>query len=65
MKKSSIFLIIGIVMLALAVGFVIYALLHPLSFFSIPTDITYLIYGIYIGVMILMFVLAVVLSKKM
>lgn len=48
--------IIGIVMLALAVAFVIFAFSHPEMSFPWSNTITYLLYGIYLLAMAVLFI---------
>lgn len=48
--------IIGIVMLALAVAFVIFAFSHPEMSFPWSNTITYLLYGIYLLAMVVLFI---------
>ena len=54
MKKTS--RIIGGVMLAIAICFIIYAIKHPEGAFPWNNAITYTIYGIYTLVMIVLFI---------
>ena len=53
-KKTS--RIIGIVMLVLAIAFIIFAFGHPEMSFPWSNTITYLLYGVYFVVMVVMFV---------
>jgi len=53
-KKTS--RIIGIVMLVLAIAFIIFAFSHPEMSFPWSNTITYLLYGVYFVVMVVMFV---------
>ena len=53
-KKTS--RIIGIVMLVLAIAFIIFAFSHPEMSFPWSNTITYLLYGVYFIVMVVMFV---------
>lgn len=53
-KKTS--RIIGIVMLVLAIAFIIFAFSHPEMGFPWSNTITYLLYGVYFIVMVVMFV---------
>lgn len=53
-KKTS--RIIGIVMLVLAIAFIIFAFSHPEMSFPWSNTITYLLYGVYLIVMVIMFV---------
>ena len=55
-KKTS--RIIGIVMLVLAIAFIIFAFSHPEMSFPWSNTITYLLYGVYFIVMVVMFVAA-------
>ena len=52
MKRKRIFLVIGIIMMALAIGFIVYALNHPEGSFPWNNQITHIIYGGYIAIMI-------------
>lgn len=52
MKKSSVFLIIGCVMVVGAIAFVMYALNHPEQSFPWSNGITYFIYAVYLLVTI-------------
>lgn len=54
MKKTC--RIIASIMLLVAIGFVIFTLNHPESTFPWSNTVTYLIYGIYVLVMIVLFV---------
>ena len=47
---------IGIVMLVLAIAFIIFAFSHPEMSFPWSNTITYLLYGVYFIVMVVMFV---------
>ncbi len=47
---------IGIVMLVLATAFIIFAFSHPEMSFPWSNTITYLLYGVYFIVMVVMFV---------
>ncbi|MGN0593642.1 MAG: hypothetical protein ACI4I6_00655 [Hominimerdicola sp.] len=47
MKKSWIFLIIGILMLIVAIVFVCYSLSHPESSWNLPLNVVYTIYFLY------------------
>ena len=53
-KKTS--RIIGIVMLAIAIAFVIFAVSHPEMSFPWSNTITYLLYGVYGIAMVVMFI---------
>ncbi len=53
-KKTS--RMIGIVMLVLAIAFIIFAFNHPEMSFPWSNTITYLVYGVYFVVMVVMFV---------
>ena len=53
-KKTS--RIIGIVMLVLAITFIIFAFGHPEMSFPWSNTITYLLYGAYFLVMVVMFI---------
>lgn len=53
-KKTS--RIIGIVMLVLAIAFIIFAFSHPEMSFPWRNTITYLLYGAYFVVMVVMFI---------
>ena len=53
-KKTS--RIIGIVMLVFAIAFIIFAFSHPEMSFPWSNTITYLLYGVYLIVMVVMFV---------
>lgn len=64
MKRSSFFLTVGILMLAAAAGFVLFALNHPEMSFVWPNSVTYTIYLIYFAVMLVMFALSVYYRKK-
>lgn len=55
---------IGFLMLALAIIFVGFALNHPEKSFPWSNTITYIIYGVYIIVMLLMFILPIIRKKK-
>lgn len=55
MKKR--FLIPACVLLAAAIGFIIYALGHPELSFPWSTQITHILYGLYVDAVILLFVL--------
>lgn len=63
MKKSSVFLIIGCVMVVGAIAFVMYALNHPEQSFPWSNGITYFIYAVYLLVTIGVFFLSAK-SKK-
>ena len=54
MKKTC--RIIASVMLAVAIGFIAFALNHPESSFSWSNAVTYTIYGLYALVMIVLFI---------
>ena len=56
MKKQ--FLIPACVLAAAAIGFVIYALGHPELSFPWSTQITHILYGLYVDGVVLLFVLA-------
>ncbi|HIS61623.1 MAG TPA: hypothetical protein IAC14_05140 [Candidatus Scybalomonas excrementigallinarum] len=58
MKKSKIFLIMGILMLVIAIAFFIYALNHPEASFLWSLTATYIFYIVYLIVTLLMFILA-------
>lgn len=55
---------IGFLMLVLAIIFVGFALNHPEKSFPWSNTITYIIYGVYIIVMLLMFILPIIRKKK-
>jgi len=61
--KRKVFLIVSIIMLLFATGFVIYALNNPQASFPWSNTITYTIYLIYIGIMIGFFALSLFLKK--
>ena len=54
MKKTC--RIIAFVMLALAVGFIGFALGHPEASWPWGSGVSYTIYGVYLGVMVLLFI---------
>lgn len=56
MKKQ--FFIPACVLVTAAVGFVLYALGHPELSFSWSTQMTYIFYGVYVDIVVLLFVLA-------
>lgn len=56
MKKT--FRIIAFVMLVLAIGFIVFALNHPESAFPWSNTISYIIYGIYTMVMIVLLIVS-------
>lgn len=58
MKKSKIFLIMGILMLVIAIAFFMYALNHPEASFPWSLTATYIFYIVYLIVTLLMFILA-------
>lgn len=60
MRKEKLFLLIGILMLLIAMIFILVALNHPEMSFPWSNTVTYIIYGIYVIIMILMFAM----SKK-
>lgn len=64
MKKSKIFLLIGCLMLAAAICFVIYALQHPEGFLNISVKSTYILYAIYVLIMLFMFGISLILNIK-
>ncbi len=47
---------IGLVMLVVAIVFILYALTHPEASFPWSNTITYKIYGIYVLIMVLLFI---------
>lgn len=47
MRKSQVFLSIGILMLIFAIIFIIYALFHPESSWNLPLNVVYTIYFLY------------------
>ncbi len=53
-KKHS--RIIGIIMLVIAIAFVVFALNHPERSFPWPNTVTYLLYGLYFIVMLMMLI---------
>ena len=65
MKIKGIFLVMGIIMLIFAIGFVIYALNNPQASFPWNNIITYSIFAVYIIVMIVSFILSIALPKLM
>jgi hypothetical protein len=60
--KPKIFFIIGIAMFVFMIAFLFYAANHPTGSFPWSSDITYLIYKVYIGIMVLSFILAIALK---
>ena len=56
MKKQ--FFILACVLVIVAIGFVLYALGHPELSFSWSTQMTYIFYGVYADIVVLLFVLA-------
>ena len=55
MKKST-SRIVGLVMLIIAVAFIVFALNHPEMSFSWNNTITWLLYGLYILVTVVLFI---------
>lgn len=53
-KKHS--RIIGVVMLLIAIAFLCFAFIHPEMSFPWSNIITYLLYGVYLIVMVVMFI---------
>ena len=64
MKKSKILLTIATIMLIVAVVFVIYAFGHPEFSFLIPLYAVKIFYTIYVGAMVILFILSFVLKRK-
>lgn len=64
MKKSKIFLRIGVCMMVIAVAFFAFALNHPERSFNWSNAITYAIYVVYLIVTIIMFVMSIICRKK-
>ena len=58
MRKRVVAGAVGVVMLLVAVGFVLYALNHPEASFPWYNNITYTLYGIYVIITVLMFFIA-------
>lgn len=57
-SKKRVFLIISIIMLLFAIGFIWYALNHPEGGFTWSNSVTYGIYFMYIVIMIAFFVIS-------
>ncbi|MGA6362253.1 hypothetical protein ACKXF8_08775 [Faecalibacterium prausnitzii] len=55
MKKST-SRIVGLVMLIIAVAFIVFALNHPEMSFSWNNTITWLLYGLYVLVIVVLFI---------
>lgn len=64
MKKSQVFLSIGILMLIFAIIFIIYALFHPESSWSLPLGVVYTIYLIYFAANVTCFLIFAVSRHK-
>jgi uncharacterized membrane protein len=64
MKKSKVFLLIGIVLFLVMIIFVIYALNHPEASWPWDNSITYLFYLFYFIITISMFILSIVFKKS-
>lgn len=58
MKKTAVFLLIGIVMLVAGISFVAYAITHPEQSFPWSNTITYILYAVYLLITVMMFVLS-------
>lgn len=58
MKKSALFLLIGIVMLVAGIIFIAYAITHPEQSFPWSNTITYVLYAVYLLITVVMFVLS-------
>ena len=54
--KKSISRIVGLVMLIIAVAFIVFALNHPEMSFSWNNTITWLLYGLYVLVIVVLFI---------
>lgn len=52
-------MILGLAMLAFAVGFILYAVNHPEGAFPWSNTVTFTIYGIYCGIMALLLAVSV------
>ena len=55
MKKST-SRIVGLVMLIIAVAFIVFALNHPEMSFPLNNTITWLLYGLYVLVIVVLFI---------
>lgn len=64
MKKANILLTIAFTMLVITIAFVIYAFGHPEFSFLIPLYAVKIIYTIYVGAMVILFILGFVLKRK-
>ena len=56
MKKVVSFVLVLAMVLALAVGFIGFALGHPEASWPWSNGVSYTIYGVYLGVMVLLFI---------
>ena len=54
--KKSISRIVGLVMLIIAVAFIVFALNHPEMSFPWNNTITWLLYGLYVLVIVVLFI---------
>lgn len=52
-------MLLGLAMLALAVGFILFAIRHPEGAFPWSNTVTYTIYGTYCGIMALLLAVSV------
>lgn len=64
MKKSKMFLGIGICMVVIAVAFFAFALNHTEKSFNCSNAITHAIYVAYLIVTVIMFVMSIICRKK-
>ena len=62
--KSKIMLVIGLLMMAFAIGFAVYAFNNPQGSFPWSNLITYSIYALYLVIMICCFVMSIALRKE-
>ena len=64
MKKGKIFFGIGLLMVVVAIGFMVFALNHPEMSFPWSNSITYVIYVVYLVAAIIMFCISKKATKK-
>lgn len=64
MKKGKIFFGIGLLMIVVAIGFLIFALNHPEMSFPWSNSITYVIYAVYLVATVFMFCISKRMPKK-
>lgn len=60
--KSKTFAIIGFIMLAIAIIFFLFAIMHPMGGFPWPLKVTRTIYKVYLTIMGISFLMAIVLK---